>query len=114
MWRVRNGTVLQRAEGRHLAREAISEIAALALALAARGQSRAAPSSGELFAFVAKAAVQSADHFSSMHADMRRGRLTEVDCFNGWVVARAHELNLTCVHNEYLAQSVKDAQNRVL
>lgn len=113
VWNVRNGLVLDSLLGRHLAREVVSEIAALALALAVRGLSDAAPSSHELYSFVEATAEASAANFSSMHQDVMRGRLTEVDELNGWVAARATALGLPCVHNEWLAQVVKERQSLV-
>ena len=108
LWKVSNSTVLERIEGQHLARETVAEIAALALALAARGQSSAAPSREELYSFLTSTVAQAAGAYSSMHQDVARGRLTEIECLNGWVVAQATALGLPCVHNEYLARSVKD------
>ena len=70
-------------------RETISEIAALALTLAARGLSRAAPSREEMSAFVAATVEQTAQNFSSMHQDVALGRLTEIDQLNGWSAAAA-------------------------
>ena len=66
------------------ARETLAEIAALALALAARGEARAAPSAEELWAFVSATAAQTAHNFSSMQQDMAHGRMTEIDQINGW------------------------------
>ena len=84
MWNVRNGLVLERIEGRHLAREVVAEIASVALALAARGDACAAPSAEELYTFVAQTAAQTELNYSSMQQDIARGRMTEIDALNGW------------------------------
>ena len=114
LWGVQNRVVLERAEGLHIAREVVREVSALALALGARGLSRSAPSSEELLHFVAACAAENGENWSSMHQDVTKGRLTEVEQLNGWVSAKANALGLRpMVHNEWLTRCIRERQSQV-
>lgn len=119
LWDVQTAAVLERLEGRHLVRETVREISALALALAARGLSTAAPSAEECDAWCWRVAASPflADQVDSRTMDddsspmwvdfRRRNARTEIEELNGWVVARASALGLPCVHNAWLARSIR-------
>ncbi|KAF1913471.1 ketopantoate reductase PanE/ApbA C terminal-domain-containing protein [Ampelomyces quisqualis] len=68
-------------------------------------QSRFDP--GRLETIVVGVANKTKDNISSMLADTRVGRQTEIDYINGWIVKRGEELGLRCLMNYMLMQMVK-------
>jgi 2-dehydropantoate 2-reductase len=52
-----------------------------------------------------------------MREDIRKGRETEIEYINGWIVRRGRELGIDCVVNEsitqlVLAKSHQDGRNK--
>ncbi|KAF2643120.1 hypothetical protein P280DRAFT_515559 [Massarina eburnea CBS 473.64] len=62
---------------------------------------------GRLETMVVGIANRTQDNISSMLADVRAGKQTEVDFINGWVVKRGEELGVRCLMNYMLACLVK-------
>ncbi|KAF2820113.1 hypothetical protein CC86DRAFT_471749 [Ophiobolus disseminans] len=67
-------------------------------------QSRFDP--GRLETIVVGVANRTKDNISSMLADSRAGRLTEIEYINGWIVQRGEELGVRCLMNYMLMQMV--------
>jgi 2-dehydropantoate 2-reductase len=68
-------------------------------------QSRFDP--GRLETVVVSVANKTKDNISSMLADVRAGRQTEIDYINGWIVKRGEEVGVRCLMNYMLMQMVK-------
>jgi 2-dehydropantoate 2-reductase len=68
-------------------------------------QSRFDP--GRLETIVVGVANKTKDNISSMLADVRGARQTEIDYINGWIVKRGEELGVRCLMNYMLMQMVK-------
>lgn len=49
---------------------------------------------------------KTAQNSSSMREDMRKGRATEIEYINGWIVRRGKELGIECETNAWLTQLV--------
>jgi 2-dehydropantoate 2-reductase len=62
---------------------------------------------GRLETVVVGVANRTKDNISSMLADARAGRETEVEYINGWIVQRGEELGIRCSMNYMLMQMVK-------
>jgi 2-dehydropantoate 2-reductase len=62
---------------------------------------------GRLETVVVGVANKTRDNISSMLADARAGRITEIDYINGWIVKRGEELGVRCLMNYMLMQMVK-------
>ncbi|KAF1958627.1 hypothetical protein CC80DRAFT_441146 [Byssothecium circinans] len=62
---------------------------------------------GRLETMVVGVAHRTRDNISSMLADVRAGRQTEIDFINGWIVKRGEELGVRCLMNYMLACMVK-------
>ncbi|KAF2034517.1 hypothetical protein EK21DRAFT_108130 [Setomelanomma holmii] len=62
---------------------------------------------GRLETVVVGVANRTKDNISSMLADARAGRETEIEYINGWIVQRGEELGIRCTMNYMLMQMVK-------
>ncbi|KAJ5491341.1 hypothetical protein N7539_002908 [Penicillium diatomitis] len=51
---------------------------------------------------------QTARNSSSMREDIRKGRMTEIEYINGWILRRARELQIDCPANRDLMERVLD------
>lgn len=58
-------------------------------------------------------AGNTSNNISSMLQDVRRGRETEIDYINGYLVSRGEQLGIKCVMNYMLMQMVKGKQHMV-
>jgi 2-dehydropantoate 2-reductase len=74
-------------------------------------QSRFDP--GRLETLVVGIANKTKDNISSMLADARAGRQTEIDYINGWIVKRGEELGVRCLMNYMVMQMVKGKSTMV-
>jgi 2-dehydropantoate 2-reductase len=70
-------------------------------------------SAERLESMVVAVAKKTADNISSMLADVRQGKKTEIDYINGYIVKRGEELGITCFMNYLMMQLVKGKQNMV-
>jgi 2-dehydropantoate 2-reductase len=68
---------------------------------------------GRLETLVVGVANRTRDNISSMLADVRAGRPTEIDYINGYIVRRGEELGIRCLTNYFLLNLVKGKQNMV-
>jgi 2-dehydropantoate 2-reductase len=68
---------------------------------------------GRLETLVVGVANRTRDNISSMLADVRAGRLTEIDYINGYIVRRGEELGIRCLTNYFLINLVKGKQNMI-
>ncbi|KAF1365615.1 hypothetical protein EJ07DRAFT_94471 [Lizonia empirigonia] len=62
---------------------------------------------GRLETIVVSVAQKTKHNISSMLADARAGRQTEIDYINGWIVKRGEELGMRCVVNYMMVTLVK-------
>ncbi|KAJ4312766.1 2-dehydropantoate 2-reductase (Ketopantoate reductase) (KPA reductase) (KPR) [Neodidymelliopsis sp. IMI 364377] len=62
---------------------------------------------GRLETIVVSVAQKTSDNISSMLADARAGRQTEIDYINGWVVKKGEELGIRCLMNYLMVNLVK-------
>ena len=62
---------------------------------------------GRLETLCVSVAQKTKDNVSSMLADVRNGRQTEIEYINGWIVRRGEELGVRCVMNYLLVNLVK-------
>lgn len=62
---------------------------------------------GRLETIVVSVAQKTKDNISSMLADARAGRQTEIDYINGWIVRRGEELGVRCAMNYLMLNLVK-------
>lgn len=68
---------------------------------------------GRLETLVVGVASKTRENVSSMLADVRAGRRTEVEYMNGWVVRRGEEMGVRCVMNFMIKELVKGKQGMV-
>ena len=68
---------------------------------------------GRLESKVVSVARATKDNISSMLADVRMGRHTEIDYINGWIVRRGEELGIRCLCNYMMVQLVKGKSNLI-
>lgn len=68
---------------------------------------------GRLETVVVGVANATKDNISSMLADVRAGRQTEVEYMNGWIVKRGEELGVMCMANYMLMHIVKGKSGMV-
>ena len=61
----------------------------------------------EVLAAVEATCRATADNYNSMLQDLRRGRVTEIDYINGYLLARAAEHGLSCPANAQLYEEVR-------
>lgn len=62
---------------------------------------------GRLETLVVSVAQRTKDNISSMLADVRAGRNTEIDFINGWVVKRGEEVGVRCTLNYAVGMLVR-------
>ncbi len=98
--RTKNGAVLEEPAA-ELAREATRETARVARACDVSLSDR------EALAAMESVAEATAANTSSMHQDVARGRRTEVDAINGYVVERATSRGLAATRNRTLAALIR-------
>jgi 2-dehydropantoate 2-reductase len=97
-----NGELLDKQRALHLMQEVCREMAPL---MQAEGF---AADTDSLFSMVRDVARATAANTSSMLADVRGGRTTEIAFMNGFVVARGATLGLPCPTNQALFESVRE------
>ncbi|KAF2751713.1 hypothetical protein M011DRAFT_491281 [Sporormia fimetaria CBS 119925] len=68
---------------------------------------------GHLETFVVAVARIRKDEINSMLEDVRRGRQTEVDYLNGWIVKKGEELGIQCFMNFMMLNLVKGKANMI-
>ena len=98
-WECRNGEALSTPERRAYAHAVCAEMAACG------------PPDGvtadTLRAFVETTVEHSAANISSMLADVRAGRRTEIEQFNGWIARRADARGVACPHTRAGAEWIR-------
>lgn len=107
---VRNGAVLYNYSLTRVMRLLLSEISLVVrsvpeLQYIPNVQQRFDP--GRLETLVVGVANRTRDNISSMLADVRAGRETEIEYINGWIVKRGEELGIKCFMNYMLVHMVK-------
>ncbi|KAF2275085.1 uncharacterized protein EI97DRAFT_494979 [Westerdykella ornata] len=68
---------------------------------------------GRLETLVVGVANRTKDEISMMLRDVRRGRLTEVEYLNGWIVKKGEELGVRCFMNYMMVNLVKGKANMI-
>lgn len=68
---------------------------------------------GRLETIVIGMANSTKDNVSSMLADVRAGRQTEIDYINGWIVQKGEELGIKCFMN-YMLQHLVEGKGRMI
>jgi 2-dehydropantoate 2-reductase len=103
--RTRYGRIAESADARTLVEEVVREV--LAVASAARVTVPAVESAGTALAGSLKIATQMSDAYSSTAQDVMRGKRTEIDSLNGYIVRRGAELGVPTPINHALFTLVK-------
>jgi 2-dehydropantoate 2-reductase len=70
-------------------------------------------STDRLETLIVAVANKTANNISSMLADVRQGRTTEINYINGYIVSRGEELGITCFMNYMMVQLVKGKHRMV-
>jgi 2-dehydropantoate 2-reductase len=68
---------------------------------------------GRLETFAVGVAHRTRDDISSMLEDVRKGRQTEIEYLNGWIVKRGEELGVRCFMNYMMLNLVKGKANMI-
>ncbi|RAL13113.1 ketopantoate reductase family protein [Aspergillus homomorphus CBS 101889] len=111
---VRNGALLNNLEVLPLQRQLLQEVSRVFQRLPAL-QDR--PDAQQQFSFPSLEASlisviqQTASNSSSMREDLRKGRATEIDFINGWVVQQGESLGVDCPANRTLRQLIRAKSN---
>ena len=98
-WECRNGEALSTPERRAYAHAVCAEMAACG--------PPDGVSADTLRAFVETTVEHSAANISSMLADVRAGRRTEIEQFNGWIARRADARGVACPHTRAGAEWIR-------
>ncbi|PYH81824.1 2-dehydropantoate 2-reductase [Aspergillus uvarum CBS 121591] len=107
---VRNGALLNNLEVLPLQRQLLQEVSRVFQRLPAL---RDRPDAQQQFAFPSLEASlisviqQTASNSSSMREDLRKGRATEIEFINGWVVQQGEALGVDCSANRMLRQLIR-------
>ncbi|RHZ65520.1 ketopantoate reductase family protein [Aspergillus thermomutatus] len=106
---IRNGALIDSPELLSIQRLILKEISMVfenlpELSNLPRDQTRFSVASLE--AAVLDTVEKTAPNSSSMREDIRKGRATEIEFINGWIVRRGKELGIDCVTNTCLTQMV--------
>ncbi|OJJ96395.1 hypothetical protein ASPACDRAFT_54728 [Aspergillus aculeatus ATCC 16872] len=111
---VRNGALLDNLEVLPLQRQLLQEVSRVFQRLPAL---RDRPDAQQQFAFPSLEASlisviqQTASNSSSMREDLRKGRATEIEFINGWVVQQGEALGVGCSANRMLRQLIRAKSN---
>lgn len=111
---VRNGALLDNLEVLPLQRQLLQEVSRVFQRLPAL---RDRPDAQQQFAFPSLEASlisviqQTASNSSSMREDLRKGRATEIEFINGWVVQQGEALGVDCSANRMLRQLIRAKSN---
>jgi 2-dehydropantoate 2-reductase len=106
--RARYGEIMQNNDGKELMQDVVDEV--LAVARAARVVLPGVDDSQSGMAAAMEIATQMAGAFSSTAQDLNRGRSTEIDALNGYIVRRGAELGVPVPVNRALFALVKLAE----
>jgi 2-dehydropantoate 2-reductase len=68
---------------------------------------------GRLETIAVSTAHRTRDNISSMLADVRKGRITEIDYMNGWIVKKGEEQGVRCLMNYMMLNLVKGKANMI-
>ncbi|KAE8140180.1 ketopantoate reductase PanE/ApbA C terminal-domain-containing protein [Aspergillus pseudotamarii] len=107
---VRNGVIADMPQVRPLITRLLEEISTVfgrlpeIQSLSAHDPSCFSPASLE--AVVMDTIRKTAGNSSSMREDVRKGRLTEIEYINGWIIKRGRELGVECVTNLSLTELI--------
>lgn len=109
---VRYGQIAQDTNAKQLKQSIVDEV--LAVARAARVVMPGVHDRESGMASAVELATQMADAFSSTAQDLNRGRPTEIDALNGYIVRRGAELGIPVPVNHALFTLVKLAEQRAV
>ena len=98
---VRNGRLLEIEPARRLMSELVLE------AWEVIQRKNLSPGYSDPVARVEEVCRQTAENFSSMYADIKKGRRTEIDSINGAIVREGARVNVPCPRNHALAELVR-------
>lgn len=106
---VRNGRINENADIQPLRRRILEEVSNVFESLPevqSLPAGRASFSVDSLEAVARDTTEKTAQNSSSMREDIRKGRSTEIEYINGWIVKRGKELGIDCVANSMVTQLV--------
>jgi 2-dehydropantoate 2-reductase len=66
--------------------------------------------STELFVNVQQVITATANNYSSMHQDIKFKRRTEIEFINGYITAKATQLNIKVPHNQRLLEQIRQLE----
>ncbi|PYH40702.1 ketopantoate reductase family protein [Aspergillus saccharolyticus JOP 1030-1] len=107
---VRNGALLHNLEVLPLQRQLLHEVSQVFQrlpALQSHPDAQQQFSSASLEASLVSVIQQTASNSSSMREDLHKGRATEIEFINGWVVQQGEKLGVDCSANRLLRQLIR-------
>ena len=108
LWEVTNGELLRHhPEAPRLRQHVVSEVSRVAQAMHPTCHSDEL-SEGALDDFVERVIQDNLDNRSSMYHDLKRGRQTEVDSLNGYIVRKGQEFGIDTPANEELLLRIRE------
>lgn len=108
LWQVTNGELMQHHEDApRIRKQLISEISSVARAMNPTWHADAV-SEVVLDSFVEQVIQDNLQNRSSMHYDVQRGRRTEVDSLNGYIVRKGEETGIDTPANQELLSRVRE------
>lgn len=107
LWEVTNGEIMKQDKAHEIRQQVVSEISSIARALNPHWPHEEV-SATALDVFVEQVIQDNLKNRSSMYYDVKRGRRTEVDSLNGYVVRKGKELGIATPANETLLYSINE------
>lgn len=108
LWEVTNGELMKRDRGPKIRRQVVSEVSKVAKALHPTwSDSENNVSEDALDAFVEQLIQENLHNRSSMYYDVKRGRRTEIDSLNGFILRHGRNLGIDTPANEELFHAIQ-------
>ncbi len=107
LWGVTNGQLMKHEQGPRIRKQVVSEVSNVARAFNPTWRQEDT-SEKAMDAFVEQVIQDNIDNRSSMYRDVKRGRRTEVDSLNGYIVRKGKELGIATPANEELLLAIEE------